>query len=210
MPTLIEKRAAVRERPSPAGDDALLIRRCRACDEAAFAELVDRFSPFVYRVVRRMVYVEDGVEDIVQEAFIQVFRNIGRFRGDSALSTWIYRIAINAARMHLRAQRVSKRIPREALVPIDPDGHMRHIPDWTRIPERTLLRRDLRRTLDSAIAGLPTPYRTVYLLAEVEGLPHAETARVLGVRVPTVKTRLHRARLQLRRILAETIEEERI
>lgn len=198
---MLERPAAV----ASAGE-AALVARCRAGDESAFAEVVDRYGPAVHRVARRLLGDEEEAREVVQDVFVQFFRHVGRFRGEARLSTYLYRVATNAARMRLRAERRRKRVPRARLVPIDPDGHMVHIPDWTRTPERRALQADLRAALERAIADLPPAYRPVYVLAEVEGLPHDEAARVLGLTRQTVKTRLHRARLRLRTALADFAE----
>lgn len=183
-----------------------LLERCRAGDERAFAEAIDRYGPAVQRVARRLLFDAGAVEEVVQDAFVQFSRSVGRFRGEARISTWLYRVTVNAAQMRLRAERRRKRVPRERLVPIDADGHMLHIPDWTRTPERRALQVDLRAAIERAVADLPADYRAAYVLAEIEGLPHDEVGRALGVKRQTVKSRVHRARLLLRDALAAYAE----
>jgi RNA polymerase sigma-70 factor (ECF subfamily) len=200
---------AVLEAKAPTGappDERALVERCRAGDERAYVELIDRYGPAVRRFARRLLSEPEAVEEVVQDTFVQFFRGVGRIRGEARLTTWLYRVTANAAKMRLRAERRRRRVPRDKIVPIDADGHMLHIPDWTRTPEREALAAELRAHLERAISDLPADLRAAYVLAEIEGLPHAEVGRALGLRRQTVKTRVHRARLRLRDALASYAE----
>jgi RNA polymerase sigma-70 factor (ECF subfamily) len=173
-------------------------------------ELVFRdYAPRIYNLARRMLGSDSDAEDVTQDVLVQVIRNLGNFRGQSALATWLHRITVNAALAHRsrRAVREGHRLrePVEAFV----EGDHRETPvrRWSVGPEEQALERETQRLIEEAITRLPQTYRDVFVLADVEGLPNAEIAELLGLSVAAVKSRLHRARLLMRKALAPHFEE---
>lgn len=159
---------------------------------------MERYSGTIYNLALRLMNDQQEAEDVLQETFISAFRALDRFEGRSRLSTWLYRIAYNAALMRLRRRRVpvvSLDEPRE----LD-DGELmpRQLVDWTSLPDDLLLSQEFRGTLTAALASLPETLRSVFVLRDIEGLSTAETAEVLGLTETNAKVRLHRARLALR------------
>jgi RNA polymerase sigma-70 factor, ECF subfamily len=175
-----------------------LIAAARAGRQDAFAEIVERHSGTVYNLALRLMNNPQEAEDVMQETFVSAFRALDRFQERSQLSTWLYRIAYNAALMRLRKRRVpvqSLDEPRET-----EDGELmpRQLVDWTTMPDELVLSKEFRGTLDAALASLPESLRSVFVLRDIEGLSTAETAAVLGLTETNAKVRLHRARLALR------------
>jgi RNA polymerase sigma-70 factor (ECF subfamily) len=181
--------------------DRQLVARLRKGDEAAFEEVLRRHELKVYNLTRGIMGNEDDARDAMQDAFLSVFRSIGRFKEQSSLSTWIYRIAVNAALMKLRKRRQDrKNVPIDDYMPsFDEDGHrVAVVPDWHPAADEVLLNKELAGLLRQWIAELAPEYRTVFLLRDQEGLGNEEVAAVLNLSVAAVKSRLHRARLYLR------------
>jgi RNA polymerase sigma-70 factor, ECF subfamily len=188
-------------RGAAAGGERDLVARLKRGDEAAFEEVLRRYEVKVYNLTRGLMRNEGDAEDAMQDTFISVFRNIGRFKGDSSLSTWIYRIAVNSALMRLRKRRQDdKTVPIEEYMPaFDETGHrVAVVPDWHPAVDKLLLDKELAGLLRGWIADLAPEYRTVFLLRDQEGLSNEEVATVLNLTVAAVKSRLHRARMYLR------------
>ena len=181
--------------------DRELVARLKAGDEAAFEEVLKRYELKVYNLTRSLMRNEDDAQDALQETFLSVFRNIGRFKGDSSLSTWIYRIAVNAALMKMRKRRhEQKHVAIEEYMPeFDDTGHrVAVVPDWHPAVDQVLLNKELGSMLRGWIAELAPEYRTVFLLRDQEELDNEQVAQILGLTVAAVKSRLHRARMYLR------------
>jgi RNA polymerase sigma-70 factor (ECF subfamily) len=181
--------------------DLDLVDAARGGDYAAFERLVLRFRDRVYRLARGMTANEAEAEEVVQDTFLSVFRKIATFRGDSSVSSWVYRVAANAALMRMRRERRKPLLSIEDTSPDFTEDGTRFIDapgEWARQPEEQLLDRELGARIESAIGELPEKYRLVLLLRDVEGLSNEEVADTLGVTVPTVKSRLHRSRLFVR------------
>jgi RNA polymerase sigma-70 factor (ECF subfamily) len=164
----------------------------------AFAALVNDFSPKLHRLALRMLNDPYEAEDILQETFLKAFKNIDRFEGRSSIGTWLYRIATNEALMRLRKVQPD-------LVAIDepvemPDGHLitRELKDWCCIPESEFMTNEAQSKLDNAIADLSPALRSTFILRDLHGLSTRESAEIIGVSEAAIKTRLLRARLQLR------------
>jgi RNA polymerase sigma-70 factor (ECF subfamily) len=168
----------------------------------------------VYNVARRMLSSDVDAEDVTQDVLLQVVRKLPSFRGESAFPTWLHRITVNTALSHRRKQAVHSEhgvgnAPDEVLE----QGHPpRSVPgagdrETNQGPVPQLLSREAQAHIERAIDGLPETYRTVFLLADVEGLPNATIAESLRLSVPAVKSRLHRARLLMRDALAPYFEE---
>jgi RNA polymerase sigma-70 factor (ECF subfamily) len=184
-----------------ANSDSDLLEAARDGDYAAFEKLVRRFRDRVYRLARGMTADDAEAEEVVQDTFLSIFRRLAAFRGDSTVSSWIYRVAANAALMRLRRQRRKPHLSLEDTRPDFTDDGTRYIEEpgeWARQPDEQLLDRELGKRIETAIGELPEKYRLVLLLRDVEGLSNEEAANTLGVTVPTVKSRLHRSRLFVR------------
>jgi RNA polymerase sigma-70 factor (ECF subfamily) len=173
--------------------DHVLARAAGEGDMTAFEELYKRHNRRVYSVCLRMTHNVSEAEDLTQEAFIQLFRKIGSFRGDSAFTTWLHRLTVNQVLMHFRKKSVKlERTTEEGETPVQ-------IVQGSENPNRMPVLD--RISLDRAIAKLPPGYRSVFVLHDVEGHEHEDIARMLGVAVGTSKSQLHKARMKLRRLL---------
>ncbi len=189
-------------------NDDEILARARAGDPSACALCIDTYGPLVYRLALRLMQNEADAEDVVQETFINAFNAVDRFEGRSGLGTWLYRITYNNAMMRLR-----KSVPDD--VDIDSavnDGDaMFRIPeqmyDWCCLPEKDFRTAEVHDQLSQAVDELSPALRSVFTLRELEGLSTAETAESLDISEASVKTRLHRARLQLRESLADYFSE---
>jgi RNA polymerase sigma-70 factor (ECF subfamily) len=193
---------------APGSDDAL-VAGLKAGNEEAFETLVRRHGGRMLATARRMMAVEDEAQDVVQDAFLAAFRSVGSFQGTSLLSTWLHRIVVNAALMRLRTRRRRPEESIDDLLPrFDEDGRFAEpMGTWNADTVTTLERGETRALVRRAIDRLPETYRTVLLLRDIEDLDTEETAARLGIRPNAVKTRLHRARLALRTLLARDLGE---
>ena len=200
MPTLPPQTPPETNAPAVVTDEDL-VARARTKDFAAFEELVDRYEDKIFRLAFRFVRNETEAKEIVQDTFLLVWRKLDTFKGDSQFGSWLYRVATNTALMRLRAQRRHPEISTEEL-PVDYLDNYGQLPaageNWAKRPDDELQSDELRRRIQKAVDELPDIYRTVFLIRDVEGLSTEETAEVLEISIPTVKTRLHRARLALR------------
>jgi RNA polymerase sigma-70 factor (ECF subfamily) len=174
------------------------VEALRSRDKAEFARLVDTYSPPIYRLALKILNDPQDAEDVLQETFIKALRSLPGFEGRSSVSTWLYRIAVNEALMLVR-----QRHPET--ISIDQEGDTddasfepMQIVDWCCLPERELIDSEGRGFLDSAIQRLPPGLRVVFLLRDIEGLSIKETMEALGLSETAIKTRLLRARLNLR------------
>jgi RNA polymerase sigma-70 factor (ECF subfamily) len=185
------------------GREATLVSRCAAGDELACTELVNEHQRMVYQLALHLLGDPDEALDLSQEVFLNVFRTIGRFRGHSALRTWIYRIVVNQVR---NRQRWWKRRHRSELVSLEQrleaQGDL-PAPNVLEEPDRVFGRKELASRIAAALKTLPFEQRTAIILREVDGLSYEEIAYSLGVAVGTVKSRLTRAREALRAQLRE-------
>jgi RNA polymerase sigma-70 factor (ECF subfamily) len=180
-----------------------LMRRALARDPNAFRAIIKTHNQRLYRIARGVVRNDTEAEDIVQEAYMRAFANLGAFRGEASLSTWLSRIVINEALGRLRKRK------RVVAMPENPEAEIIRFPlsDWNTgdDPERTMAQRQILALVERATDSLPDVYRTVFVARVIEGLSIEETADLLGVRAETVKTRLHRARALVRRALDDEI-----
>jgi len=174
-----------------------LISRAKDGDESAFAELFDAHKKRVYSLCLQMTGDVAEAEDLTQDAFIQVFRKLGTFRGDSAFSTWLYRVAVNTVLMKLR-----RRQPRQVSLdePLNLDSSTAVFREYGRDDNRLLGVVD-RIALVRAIKELPDGYRTIFILHDVEGYDHREIAHLLQCSTGNSKSQLHKARLKIRELL---------
>lgn len=190
---------------------AELIAALKRREPTAFEQLLAQHSAMLYRVALRLMGEPQEAEEVLQETLLTVYEKIHTFDARSALSTWLYRIAVNTAFMRLRAR---ARAPEEVLDTGGPqftdDGHHAgEVAAWALPPEAALLRQEALTVLQQAVGRLPELYREVYVLAEIEGLPQQEVATILDLSVSNVKVRLHRARLFLRELLADYFAERK-
>lgn len=183
-------------------DEQDLIRRLQAGDQAAYAEMVERYAGRIYNLALRLMGDEAAAEDVLQETFLSAFRAIDRFEGRSQLGTWLYRIANNTALMQLRKKEPATFSLDSPLETDEGDEIPRQFFDFCCLPERDLLSDEARAEMRAAIDALPESLRVVFVLRDIEGLSTRETADALGLSVPAVKTRLMRARLALRERLS--------
>jgi RNA polymerase sigma-70 factor, ECF subfamily len=177
-------------------EEDLLVSRAKAGDRGAFEELVRRYADRLYAVVFRFLADRETAEEVTQEAFLRAWRGIGRFQGRSRFFTWLYRIGIN------EAKRRAAREPGEQTISLDAEPIL-EAPDWSQMPDTRAEQTDLRRALKSSIRALPVKYRAPVILRDVEGLSTEEAAEAMDLSQAAFKSRLHRARLLLRRALDE-------
>ena len=177
--------------------DEELVHDAQAGEASAFDELVRRYTNVVYRILFKILRHEEDTQDALQDTFVSAYRALPRFRQDAKFSTWIYRIATNAALMKARARRTN-------LVSLDhpsEDDDVKtawELPDWSATPDEELLTGETRRVMEDAIQALPPEQRAAFVLHDVQNLSSAETAEAMGITVSAVNSRLHRARVFLR------------
>ncbi len=192
--------------PQPNGERAL-IEASRAGDRDAVEELVRSHQTRVFNFAMRMCRNVEDAKDILQETFLGMLRSIKEFRGESKFTTWLYRIASNAC-LKKRRRGVFEPGPEQELSLDElmprpgPDGRRPEIIDWSEDAERALLRGELSAQMEAAIDRLPRDYKIVLVLRDIEGFSAEETAEMLKLSVPAVKSRLHRARVFVRKELA--------
>ena len=168
------------ERPAPSAE--------------AFSAIVEKYADLVYNVAYRMLGDPHDAEDAAQDAFLSAHRAWGRFRGESEISTWLYRIATNAALMKLRKERRTRYL-------VDTGYEEQEIPDWRRGPESSALDQELQDRIAAGITMLPPDLRAAVVLRDVQELSNTEAADAIGITVSALKARLHRARVLLRKHL---------
>ena len=186
-----------------AAEDAALLARLRSGDPLAYDDLVRSHTGKLLAVTRRILNSEDDAKDAVQDAFLSAFRGLANFEGGSLLSTWLHRIAVNAALMKLRTRRRKPERSIETLLPsyLEDGHHAEDFQDWNQPVDRAMMRAEMRAVVRKCIGELPDNYRTVLILRDIEELDTDETAERLGLTPNAVKIRLHRARQALRTLL---------
>lgn len=167
------------------------------------------YAPRIYHIARRMLGNDADAEDVTQDVLLQVVRKLHTFRGDAQISTWLHRVTVNAA-LALREKRANRE--KREHHPADDDGFEPAAPAgpvkrWKDQPDDPVLAAERHAIIEKAIGELSPPFRDVYVLADVEGLPNNEIGDMLGLSLPAVKSRLHRARLKMRDALAPHFEE---
>ena len=189
--------------------EADLLKRLQAGDEAAMAELADAYRFKIYQLAFRYLRNKEDAEEVTQDVLFKVYRSIGAFRGDAALSSWIYRITFNAAMSRLRTARYRQSQSQDDDRRIgSPDGEeslaaARDVADMSDMADDRILRSQLRRRVFRAILALPAIYRAPVMLRDIQGMSTEEASAVLHVKDQTLKSRLHRGRLILRKQLAD-------
>jgi RNA polymerase sigma-70 factor (ECF subfamily) len=182
-------------------NDETLLARAQAGDISAFEELVGRHEDKVYGLALRMMRSEADAAEITQDTFLSAYQHLAEFRGEAAFGSWVHRIAANNALMRLRRQRTLEVVNEDLAAPeFTERGSLAEAPetDWSRRADDRILDEELGRAIRQATDGLPEGYREVFLLKDMEGMSYEEISEMLGISVPAVKSRLHRARLALR------------
>jgi RNA polymerase sigma-70 factor (ECF subfamily) len=179
-------------------DEAGLVAQARLGDTGAFTELAERYQRNIFRLAQNITQNREDAEDVLQETFLKAYQHLPEFEGHSKFYTWIVRIAVNEALMKLRKRKWDKTVWLDEPVSVGEDSVAREIAVWEDNPEQRYSQEELRDILDKAVNGLAAPYRTVFALRDMEGLSTEETAQALELSIPAVKSRLLRARLQLR------------
>lgn len=194
--------------PAVEPTDEALATRAAAGDDHAFELIVCRYSARVYRLAGRLT-TETDAADVLQDTFLQVHRHLGSFRGDSRFSTWLYRIATNAGLMHRRTRSRRPTEPLDAFLPsFDAAGAHRGTPAQLRVvahAEELIDRQVLAGRAKEGLARLPDHYREAFVLRDLEEMPTADVAEVLGIEPAAVRQRVHRARLMLRGYLQDVV-----
>jgi RNA polymerase sigma-70 factor (ECF subfamily) len=186
-----------------------LVELVRAGEEVAFEALLKRYQSKIYRIALSVTKRREDAEEVLQDVFLSVYRKIAGFDGRSAFGTWLYRIAVNTALMKLRGREPAHESIDEYLPQFAGGRHARMIADWSEGADEVILRKERAQIVRQAIETLPPEYRVALVLRDLEGLSNSEVAEVLGATIPTVKARLHRARLALRGKLERYVAEER-
>jgi len=179
-------------------DDATLVAQTREGDARAFGELVKRYEGKVFRLAQHVTQNREDAEDVLQETFLKAYEHLDQFRGDSKFYTWIVRIAVNQALMKLRRRKTDKAVSIDETIDTGEDNIVREIAAWEENPEEKFTREEMGEILNKAVQSLEPIYRSVFVLRDIEDLSTEETAEALDLSVPAVKSRLLRARLQLR------------
>jgi len=182
----------------PVSEELALVQAAKRGDDSAFEELVRRYDRNVFRIAQHITQNREDAEDVVQEAFLKAYGNLAQFQEQSKFYTWLVRIAVNEALMKLRRRKPERTVSLDEEIKTEDDSLPREIADWSPNPEQQYNQSELREILSKTIQGLPPGFRTVFVLRDKEGLSTEETAEALGLSIPAVKSRLLRARLQLR------------
>lgn len=185
-------------------EDQKLVEALQRGEPGAVEALLDRYGGWIYRVARRLLNDPRDVEEVTQDVLLTVVRKIQTFKGEAAFSSWLYRIAVNAAYQRLRAKRARPEVSLEPFLPVfDDEGrYIEPVVDWSSKLNDPAVAGETRAAIERSLSRLPEEYRVVIQLHDVEELPNEEVAATLGLTVAAVKSRVHRARLFLRQELA--------
>ena len=180
-------------------EEPSVVAQAQAGDSQAFTTLVNQYDRNIYRLALNITGKPEDAEDVLQDSFLKAYTNLDKFRGNSRFYTWLVRIAVNEALMKLRQRRRDLVLTVDEQVETD-DGTLmpREIEDWGDDPEQRYAKTELQRILAEAIEQLEPPFRSVFILRDVESFSTQETAEILSLSVPAVKSRLLRARLNMR------------
>jgi RNA polymerase sigma-70 factor (ECF subfamily) len=185
-----------------------LLSRLQSGDERALSDLADAYGTKIYQLAFRYLRNKEDAEEVTQDVLFKVYRKVGSFRGDAALSSWIYRITFNAAMSRLRTAQYQRSQEDDRLMASTEDADASkpvrsEVADWTDMADERVLRTQLRRRVFSAILALPAIYRAPVMLRDIQGMSTEEASAMLRVKDQTLKSRLHRGRLILRKQLAD-------
>jgi RNA polymerase sigma-70 factor, ECF subfamily len=179
-------------------DETALVSRAKAGDTSAFSELVKQYDRRVFRMAKQITQNDEDAEDVLQETFLKAYSHLDDFQGNSRFYTWLVRIAVNEALMKLRKRRSDRMVPLDDPIDTGEDELPREVAVWDENPEEKYSREELGEILEEAVQSLKPAYRTVFVLRDIEELSIEDTAEALGLSISAVKSRLLRARLQLR------------
>jgi RNA polymerase sigma-70 factor, ECF subfamily len=193
---------------TPGFDESALVARAKNGDMDAFSELVTHYERRVFRMAKQITQNDDDAEDVLQETFLKAYTHLDNFQGNSKFYTWLVRIAVNEALMKLRKRRSDKTVPLDEPINTGEDEMVREIAVWDENPEESYSREELSTVLNDAIQSLKPAYRTVFVLRDIEELSIEETAEALNLSISAVKSRLLRARLQLREKLTRQFKKK--
>ncbi len=174
----------------------------------AFSELVTHYERRIFRMAKQITQNDDDAEDVLQETFLKAYTHLDNFQGNSKFYTWLVRIAVNEALMKLRKRRSDRTVPLDEPINTGEDEVAREIAVWDENPEESYSREELGSILNEAIQSLKAAYRTVFILRDIEELSIEETAEALNLSISAVKSRLLRARLQLREKLTRQFKKK--
>ena len=191
------------------GEELALVQAAQGGDITAFEQLLKRYDRNVFRIAQHITQNREDAEDVVQDAFLNAYQKLDQFQGNSKFYTWLVRIAVNEALMRLRKRKSDKTVSMDDEVETEEGTMPREFADWSPNPEQQLSQSELKDLLGRTIQGLPASFRTVFVLRDVEGMSTEETAEMLGLSVPAVKSRLLRARLQLRERLSKQFKKRK-
>jgi RNA polymerase sigma-70 factor, ECF subfamily len=189
--------------------DVALVERVRGGDVSAYDELVRKYERQIFRIAQRITQNREDAEDVTQDAFVKGFEKLDQFQGNSKFYTWLVRIAVNESLMRLRKRRTGRMVSIDEDVETEEGSVPRDLADWAPDPEQNYSQAELHQILEKTIKGLPPGFRVVFELRDVQGLSTEETAEALGLSIPAVKSRLLRARLQLRERLTRYFKRKR-
>ena len=184
--------------PIEIDDEAAIVAQARLGDAKAFTDLLRRYEGKIFRLAQHITQNREDAEDVLQEEFLKAYEHLDQFQGQSKFYTWIVRIAVNQALMKLRKRKSDRSVSLDETIDTGEDTVAREIAAWDENPEQQYSREEINEILSSAIDGLAPIYRAVFVLRDVDDLSTEETAEALELSVPAVKSRLLRARLQLR------------
>jgi len=190
--------------PTHLPNEAALVSAAKAGDTTAFTTLVRQYDRNIYRLALNITGNKEDAEDVLQEALLKAYTKLRQFEGESRFYTWLVRIAVNEALMRLRRRPPQPEVSLDEPIEGNEKSLMpKEIQDWAENPEQRYAKVELNRILDETIEKMEPNFRTVFVLRDVENLSTEETARILGLTVPAVKSRLLRARLRARELLTE-------
>jgi RNA polymerase sigma-70 factor (ECF subfamily) len=182
----------------PLVEEGVLVQGAREGDARAFTDLVNRYERKIYRLAQHITQSDEDAEDVLQETFLKAYSHLDEFQGHSKFYTWIVRIAVNEALMKLRKRKSDRTVSLDDEIDTGEETVVREIAVWDNNPEDRYSREEIRQILERSINSLRPSFRTVFVLRDVEELSTEETAEALNLSIPAVKSRLLRARLQLR------------
>ncbi len=179
-------------------DEAGLVSQAQQGGVEAFTELVTRYEGNIYRLARHITQNPEDAEDVLQETFLKAYEHLRDFQGNSKFYTWLVRIAVNQSLMKLRKRKSDASVSLDDPYDTGEESLTREIAVWDPNPEQTYSREEIRAILEKAVEALPPAFRAVFALRDIEELSTEETAALLNLSIPAVKSRLLRARLRLR------------
>lgn len=184
--------------PIEIDNEAAMVALARSGDAQAFSELLQRYEGKIFRLALHITQNREDAEDVLQETFLKAYEHLDQFQGNSKFYTWVVRIAVNQALMKLRKRKSDRSVSLDDTIDTGEDTVSREIAAWDENPEERYGREELNDILTGAIDSLAPIYRAVFVLRDIDELSTEETAEALDLSVPAVKSRLLRARLQLR------------